>query len=64
LSDEEIDKMMKDAEANAEADAKRKEEVDLKNEVDATIFATEKQSKKLKAKALIQNVTHKLHLMN
>jgi molecular chaperone DnaK (HSP70) len=30
LSDEEIDKMMKDAEANAEADAKRKEEVDLK----------------------------------
>lgn len=48
--------MMKDAEANAEADAKRKEEVDLRNEVDQAIFATEKQSKKLKAKALIQNV--------
>lgn len=47
---------MKDAEANAEADAKRKEEVDLKNEVDQAIFATEKQSKKLKAKALTQNV--------
>lgn len=48
--------MMKDAEANAEADAKRKEEVDLRNEVDQAIFATEKHSKKQKAKALIQNV--------
>ena len=42
LTDEEIEKMMKDAEANAEADAKRKEEVDLRNEVDQAIFATEK----------------------
>ncbi len=50
LSDEEIDKMMKDAEANAEADAKRKEEVDLKNEVDATIFATEKTIKETEDK--------------
>lgn len=50
LSDEEIDKMMKDAEANAEADAKRKEEVDLKNEVDATIFATEKTIKETEGK--------------
>ena len=45
LSEEEIDRMMKDAEANAEADAKRKEEVDLKNEVDQAIFATEKTIK-------------------
>ena len=34
LSDEEIERMVKDAEANAEADKKRKEEVDLRNEVD------------------------------
>ena len=33
---------MKDAEANADADAKRKAEVDLKNEVDQAIFSTEK----------------------
>ncbi len=42
MTDEEIDRMMKDAEANAEADKKRKEEVDLRNEVDQAIFATEK----------------------
>ena len=57
MTDEEIDRMMKDAEANAEADKKRKEEVDLRNEVDQAIFATERLSKKLKAKALMQNVT-------
>ena len=45
LTDEEIDRMMKDAEANAEADKKRKEEVDLRNEVDQAIFATEKTLK-------------------
>ena len=45
LTDEEIDRMMKDAEANAEADKKRKEEVDLRNEVDQAIFATEKTIK-------------------
>ena len=56
LTDEEIERMMKDAEANAEADAKRKEEVELRNEVDQAIFATEKQLKKQKVKALIQNV--------
>ena len=50
LSEEEIDRMMKDAEANAEADAKRKEEVDLKNEVDQAIFATEKTIKETEGK--------------
>ncbi|EFY03506.1 molecular chaperone DnaK [Streptococcus dysgalactiae subsp. dysgalactiae ATCC 27957] len=50
LSEEEIDRMMKDAEANAEADAKRKEEVDLKNEVDQAIFATEKTIKEIEGK--------------
>jgi len=42
LSDEEIDKMVKDAEANAEADEKRKEEVDLHNEVDTLLFTVDK----------------------
>ncbi|CAM3105918.1 molecular chaperone DnaK [Sporolactobacillus spathodeae] len=47
LSDEEIDKMVKDAESNAEADKKRKEEVDTRNEADQLIFATEKTLKDL-----------------
>ena len=47
LTDEEIDKMMKEAEANKEADEKRKEEADLKNEADQIIFATEKALKDL-----------------
>ena len=47
LSDEEIDKMMKEAEANKEADEKRKMEADTRNEADQTIFATEKAIKDL-----------------
>ena len=47
LSDEEIDKMVKEAEANKEADAKRKEEADLKNEAEQLIFATERSIKEL-----------------
>ena len=47
LSDEEIDKMMKEAEANKEADEKRKEEADARNEADSMIFATEKAIKSL-----------------
>ena len=47
LSDEEIDKMMKEAEANKEADKKRKEEADTRNEAEQTIFATEKAIKDL-----------------
>ena len=50
FDDEEIDRMMKDAEANAEADKKRKEEVDLRNEVDQAIFATEKTIKETEGK--------------
>ena len=41
LSDEEIDKMMKEAEANKEADEKRKEMADAKNDADQAIFAAE-----------------------
>jgi len=45
LTEQEIEKMKKDAEANAEADAKSKETVDKLNSADAMIFQTEKQLK-------------------
>jgi len=45
LSDEEIERMKKDAEANAEADAKAKETAEKLNSADAMIFQTEKQLK-------------------
>ncbi|MBQ8659569.1 MAG: molecular chaperone DnaK [Bacilli bacterium] len=45
LTDDEIDKMMKEAEANKEADEKRKEEADLRNEADGLIFQSEKAIK-------------------
>ena len=41
LSDDEVDRMVKDAEANAEADAKRKEEVEVRNNCDSLANATE-----------------------
>ena len=47
LSDEEIDKMVKEAEANKEADAKRKEQADVKNEIEQLTYATEKAIKDL-----------------
>ncbi len=47
LSEEEIEKMIKEAEANKEADEKRKEEADLRNESEQLIFATEKAIKDL-----------------
>ena len=47
LSDEEIDRMVKDAEENAEADKKRREEVDLRNEADSLVFQVEKTVKDL-----------------
>eukprot|EP01156_Anaeramoeba_ignava_P014007 Anaeramoba_ignava/a608017_40.p1 GENE.a608017_40~~a608017_40.p1 ORF type:complete len:650 (-),score=113.45 a608017_40:220-2169(-) len=42
LSEEEIDRMVKDAEANAEEDKKRKENITSRNELDTMIFSTEK----------------------
>ena len=45
LTEQEIEKMKKDAEANAEADAKAKESVDKLNSADSMIFQTEKQLK-------------------
>lgn len=50
LSDDEIDRMVKDAEANAEADKQRKEEVDLRNDVDALLFSVDKTLKELDGK--------------
>ncbi|WP_099990023.1 molecular chaperone DnaK [Staphylococcus pseudintermedius] len=47
LSDEEIDRMVKDAEQNAEADKKRREEVDLRNDVDQLVFQVDKTLKDL-----------------
>ncbi|WP_220751767.1 molecular chaperone DnaK [Apilactobacillus xinyiensis] len=50
LSDDEINKMMDEAQKNEEADKKRKEEVDLKNEVDQLIFQTDKTLKEVEGK--------------
>jgi molecular chaperone DnaK len=47
LSDEEIEKMVKDAEANAAADKAKREGVDARNEADSLIYATEKTLKDL-----------------
>ena len=45
LTDEEIDRMKKEAEANAEADQKAKEEIEKLNQADSLVFSTEKQLK-------------------
>ena len=47
LTDEEIEKMRKEAEANKEEDEKRKKEADTRNEADSAIFQTEKAIKDL-----------------
>ena len=47
LDDKEIDRMVKDAEANAEADRQRRELVDAKNSADALAYQAEKQLKDL-----------------
>ena len=47
LSDEEIEKMRKEAEENKEKDAKRKEKVETKNEAEQLVFQTEKTMKDL-----------------
>jgi molecular chaperone DnaK len=50
LSEEEIQKMVREAEENAEADKQRKEEVELRNEADQLVFTTEKTLKDLEGK--------------
>ncbi|WP_062201231.1 molecular chaperone DnaK [Massilibacterium senegalense] len=50
LSDEEIERMVKEAEENAEADKQRQEEAELRNEADQLVFTTEKTLKDLEGK--------------
>jgi molecular chaperone DnaK len=50
LSESEIEKMVKDAEANAEADKARREKIDVKNQLDSVIYSTEKTLKDNKDK--------------
>ncbi|MDA0175743.1 chaperone protein DnaK, partial [Solirubrobacter taibaiensis] len=50
LSDEEVERMVQEAEANADADQKRKEEVELRNEADQLVFQTDKVVKDLEGK--------------
>ncbi|MEJ8548035.1 molecular chaperone DnaK [Brevibacillus borstelensis] len=50
LSDEEIDRMVKEAELNAEADKQRKEAVEVRNEADQLVFTTEKTLKEVEGK--------------
>ena len=50
LSEDEIDQMVKDAEANAEADKERREKIDVKNQLDSVIYSTEKTMKDNKDK--------------
>ena len=56
LTDEEIERMVKDAEANAEADKKRKEEVELRNEVDQLIFTVDKTLNEIEGKVDAEDV--------
>lgn len=56
LSDDEIERMVKDAEANAEADKQRKEEVDLRNDADALLFTVDKTLKELEGKVDAEEV--------
>ena len=56
LSDDEIDRMVKDAEANAESDKARREEADLRNEVDQLIFTTSKTLTELEGKVSEEDV--------
>ena len=42
LSEEDIEQMVRDAEANAEADSKRRQTIEARNEIDSLIYSTEK----------------------
>ena len=47
MSESEIERMVKEAEANAEADKKEREKVDVRNDADSMVYATEKSLKEL-----------------
>ena len=64
LSEDEIEKMKKDAESHAEEDKKRKEEMEVINEADNLVYSTEKMYEEVKGKAdesLIENVKKEIH---
>ncbi len=50
LSKEEVEKMRKDAEVNAEEDKKKREQVDVRNQADALVFSLEKQMREYDSK--------------
>ena len=50
LSEDEIQRMVREAEENADADKQRKEEVELRNEADQLVFTTEKTLKEVEGK--------------
>ena len=47
LSDDEVDRMVKDAESHAEEDKKRKDEIEVRNQVDSLAYSTEQTVKDL-----------------
>ena len=51
LNDDEVERMVKDAEAHAEEDAKRKEEIEIRNNADALVNATEQTLQEVGDKA-------------
>jgi molecular chaperone DnaK len=56
LSDADIEKMVKDAEANADADKGRREKIDVKNQLDSIIYSTEKTIRENKEKLKEEDV--------
>ena len=57
LSDEDIEKMVKDAEANKEADELKKKDAEVRNEADSMVFSTEKALEDLKDKVTDEEKT-------
>jgi molecular chaperone DnaK len=57
LSEEEVEKMRKDAQSHSAEDSKRKEEVDVRNQVDTTVYQTEKQMQEMGDKLDAENKT-------
>ena len=56
LKEEDIEQMVKDAEANADADKERRETIDVKNQLDSVIYSTEKTLKENKEKLKEEDV--------
>ncbi|WP_445612732.1 molecular chaperone DnaK [Geobacillus sp. YF-1] len=56
LSEEEIQRMIKEAEENAEADRKRKEAAELRNEADQLLFMTDKTLKEVEGKVSADDI--------